>query len=223
MSRISGLKNKGKFITLEGGEGAGKTTQITLLANALKEAGLESVLTREPGGTPEAENIRSLLVEGSVSRWEPMTEALLHYSARVEHVNKIIFPALDTGKWVISDRFSDSTVAYQGYGHDLGQADMIKLHRLVLGRFNPDLTIILDVPDDVGIARASVRDNNRFVLEDRYERMGMSFHQKVKDGFLDIARRNPHRCSVVDATKTIEEVSNAILGIIKLRFDLALT
>ena len=109
-----------------------------------------------------------------------MTEALLHYSARVEHVNKIIFPALDTGKWVISDRFSDSTVAYQGYGHDLGQADMIKLHRLVLGRFNPDLTIILDVPDDVGIARASVRDNNRFVLEDRYERMGMSFHQKVK-------------------------------------------
>ena len=130
---------------------------------------------------------------------------------------------MEAGKWVISDRFSDSTIAYQGYGHDLGQANMMKLHRLVLGKFNPDLTIILDVPDKIGIARARERENSKILVEDRYERMGIHFHQKVKDGFLDIARRNPHRCSVIDATKTPEEVSNAILSIIESRFNLELT
>jgi dTMP kinase len=216
-------KTNGKFISLEGGEGAGKTTQIKLLAAALKSAGLDSVLTREPGGTPGAEDIRSLLVEGAISRWQPMTEALLHYSARLEHVNATIFPALDAGKWVISDRFSDSTLAYQGYGHGLDQEDMATLHRLVLGDFKPDLTIILDIPDDVGIARACMRENSEILAEDRYERMGSKFHQKVKDGFLDIARRDPQRCSVIDANCPPEEVNEAILGIIKLRFGMVLT
>ena len=222
MSWKTGLKTKGKLITFEGGEGAGKTTQINLLTGSLGEAGLDCVLTREPGGTPEAEYIRSLLVEGAISRWQPMTEALLHYSARIEHVNTIIFPALKAGKWVISDRFSDSTVAYQGYGHGLGQVEMMKLHHLVLGKFKPDLTIILDIPDDIGLARASIRDNSESIAEDRYERMGKNFHQKVKDGFLDIARRNPHRCSIIDATLTKQEVSNTIFNIIESRFGIVL-
>ncbi|MEE8351002.1 MAG: dTMP kinase, partial [Rhodospirillales bacterium] len=144
----------GKFITLEGGEGGGKTTQIKLLAEALKEAGIDPVVTREPGGAPAAEVIRRLLVEGDVARWQPMTETLLHYAARLEHVYNVIEPALTMGRWVISDRFADSTVAYQGYGHDLGRETINKVHELVLGSFQPDLTIILDIPMQDGLARA---------------------------------------------------------------------
>jgi dTMP kinase len=193
------------------------------LAAALKSAGLDSVLTREPGGTPGAEDIRSLLVEGAISRWQPMTEALLHYSARLEHVNAIIFPALDAGKWVISDRFSDSTLAYQGYAHGLGLEDMMALHRLVLGNFKPDLTIILDIPDDVGIARARIREDSEIIAEDRYEKMGSKFHRLVKDGFIDIARRDPQRCSVIDANRPPKEVNKAILSLIELRFGVVLS
>ena len=156
MSRGPGLKAQGKFISLEGGEGAGKTTQIKMLADTLKAAGFDPVITREPGGAPGAEMIRSLLVEGDIDRWQPMTEALLHFSARVEHVHATILPALKAGQWVISDRFSDSTVAYQGFGHDLGQADMVRLHELILGDFQPDLTIILDIPDDDALVLPSL-------------------------------------------------------------------
>ena len=216
-------KNNGKFITLEGGEGTGKTTQIHLLAGALKAAGVDSIMTREPGGAPEAELIRSLLVKGSISRWQPMTEALLLFSARLEHVNATIIPALEAGRWVISDRFSDSTVAYQGYGHGLGQAKMLTLQRLVLGDLQPDLTIILDVPDGVGLARALKREDNKVVAEDRYERMGSDFHRRVKDGFLDIARYNPERCAIIDADRSPEEVNWSILNLIKLRLGTALT
>ena len=215
-------RGNGKFITLEGGEGAGKTTQIRLLARALKTAGVDSIKTREPGGAPEAELIRSLLVKGSIARWQPMTEALLLFSARLEHVNATIFPALEAGRWVISDRFSDSTVAYQGYGHGLGRDKMITLQRLVLGDLQPDLTIILDVPDEVGLARALKREDNKVVAEDRYERMGSDFHRRVKDGFLKIARFNPKRCAIIDADQSPEEVNRAILNLIKLRLGTAL-
>jgi dTMP kinase len=219
---VSG-KNYGKFITLEGGEGTGKTTQIRLLAGVLKAAGLDSVLTREPGGAPGAELIRSLLVKGPISRWQPMTEALLHFSSRLEHVNATIIPALKAGRWVISDRFSDSTVAYQGYGHSLGQKDMLALHRLVLGDLQPDLTVILDVPCDVGLARALKREDSEVVAEDRYERMGWDFHRRVKDGFLDIARRNPERCAIIDANRAPEEVSRSLLNLIEERLGTTLT
>lgn len=218
MSRVADLKNLGKFIAFEGCEGAGKTTQINLLAKALEVKGLDFVLTREPGGTPGAEKIRSLLVEGDISRWQPMTEALLHYSARLEHVNSIIIPALKRGTWVISDRFSDSTLAYQGYGLGLGTSDIKMLHKLVLGDFQTDLTIILDVPNDIGVARAKKREENEVIAEDRYERMDLDFHQKVKDGFLDIARLNSARCVVIDADRSMEDVNFEIIELIKSRF-----
>ena len=211
----------GKFITLEGGEGAGKTTQIKLLADALKAGGLDPIITREPGGSPAAEVIRSLLVEGAVDRWQPMTEALLNFAARLEHVRTTIEPALAAGRWVLCDRFADSTVAYQGYGHDLGQAAIDELHRLVLGYFQPDLTVILDIPVDEGLARAGNREQAEGSREDRYERMDEGFHQRLRDGFLDIARRNPERCVVIDAAQEPEAVQAEIRAVVGQRLKVA--
>ncbi|NQU61182.1 MAG: dTMP kinase [Rhodospirillales bacterium] len=223
MSLQRGSKPLGNFITLEGGEGAGKTTQIKLLADGLKTAGIDTVTTREPGGAPAAEVIRSLLVEGDVERWQPMTEALLNYAARLEHVRETIEPALTDGRWVISDRFSDSTVAYQGFGHDLGRAKIERLHELVLGSFEPDLTFVLDLPVDEGLARAENRDGEKGAKEDRYERMSQDFHQRLRDGFLDIARRNPERCAVIDATQSPDDVQKEIRSLINNRLGVSLT
>ncbi len=200
----------GKFITFEGGEGAGKTTHMGLLADALDAAGLSTVRTREPGGAPAAEIIRGLLVEGAVDRWQPMTEALLHNAARLEHVRTTIEPALAAGRWVMSDRFADSTIAYQGYGHELGAAAMARLHELTLGGFQPDLTFILDLPVDDGLARAGRPEGGGGSTEDRYERMETAFHQRLRDGFLDIARKCPERCVVIDATMAKDAVLEAI-------------
>ena len=204
----------GKFITLEGGEGAGKTTQIKLLADAFKAGGLDPIITREPGGSPAAEVIRSLLVEGAVDRWQPMTEALLNFAARLEHVQATIEPALAAGRWVLCDRFADSTVAYQGYGHDLGWAVIDELHRLVLGYFQPDLTVILDIPVAEGLARATNRERAEGSREDRYEHMDEGFHQRLRDGFLDIARRNPERCVVIDAAQEPDKVQAEIRAVV---------
>ena len=211
----------GKFITLEGGEGAGKTTQIKLLANALKAGGLDPIITREPGGSPAAEVIRSLLVEGAVDRWQPMTEALLNFAARLEHVQAIIEPALVAGRWVLCDRFADSTVAYQGYGHDLGRAVIDELHRLVLGYFQPDLTVILDISVAEGLARATNRERAEGSREDRYEHMDEGFHQRLRDGFLDIARRNPERCVVIDAAQEPDKVQAEIRTVVGQRLKVA--
>ena len=210
-----------KFITLEGGEGAGKTTQIKLLADALKAGGLDPIITREPGGSPAAEVIRSLLVEGAVDRWQPMTEALLNFAARLEHVQAIIEPALVAGRWVLCDRFADSTVAYQGYGHDLGRAVIDELHRLVLGYFQPDLTVILDIPVAEGLARATNREQAEGSREDRYEHMDEGFHQRLRDGFLDIARRNPERCVVIDAAQEPDKVQAEIRAVVGQRLKVA--
>ena len=211
----------GKFITLEGGEGAGKTTQIKLLANALKAGGLDPIITREPGGSPAAEVIRSLLVEGAVDRWQPMTEALLNFAARLEHVQATIEPALAVGRWGLCDRFADSTVAYQGYGHDLGRAVIDELHRLVLGYFQPDLTVILDIPVAEGLARATNREQAEGSREDRYEHMDEGFHQRLRDGFLDIARRNPERCVVIDAAQEPDKVQAEIRTVVGQRLKVA--
>ncbi len=213
---------EGKFITLEGGEGAGKTTQIKLLADALKGAGINPVVTREPGGAPAAEVIRGLLVEGSVDRWQPMTEALLHFAARVEHVKETIQPALAAGQWVVSDRFSDSTIAYQGYGHGLGGDAIARLHTLVLGDFQPDLTLILDIPVADGLARAANREAENGAGEDRYERMDEDFHHRLRDGFLDIAKQNPDRCAVIDAARDPDGVHQSIRGVVNERLGLDL-
>ena len=222
MTRRKEVRADGRLITLEGGEGAGKSTQIRLLAEALRKAGLDPVVTREPGGAPGAETIRKLLVEGDVYRWLPMTEALLHYAARIEHVRTTIEPALSAGRWVVCDRFADSTVAYQGYGHDLGAETVYRLHRLTLGDFQPDLTVILDLPVETGLTRAGGRHAGGNAREDRYERMDKAFHQRLRDGYLDIARRNPERCAVVDATKNEKAVHEWIRTLVHNRLGLKL-
>ncbi len=200
---------KGKFITLEGGEGTGKSTQAALLAKALQQSGVETLSTREPGGAPGAEEIRGLLVKGDVARWQPLSEALLHYAARHEHLQQTVFPALAAGRWVISDRFADSTMAYQGYGHGLDREVITRLHRLVTGGFAPDLTLVLDIPAEVGLKRALAGD------EDRYERMSLEFHERLRAGFLDIAEREPERCAVLDAADGIEQVQKRIQALVR--------
>ena len=197
----------GRFITFEGGEGAGKSTHVRLLAEALRAAGLAVVETREPGGSPGAEEIRALLVHGEVARWDAMTEALLHFAARRDHVTRIIRPALGRGDWVLCDRFADSTMAYQGYGHRLGREAIDELYALTLGDLAPDLTIILDLPVEVGLGRAGSRQDSGGT---RYERMDSAFHERLRTGFLAIAERDPGRCLVIDANRPIEAVQQAI-------------
>ncbi|CAO3445706.1 Thymidylate kinase (EC 2.7.4.9) [Azospirillum argentinense] len=208
---------RGRFITLEGGEGAGKTTQIRLLADALIGLGKRVVLTREPGGSPGAEEIRGLLVSGETGRWGPVTEALLHTAARRDHLERTVWPALEAGHWVICDRFFDSTMAYQGYGLGLGRDLVAALQATALGDFRPDLTLILDLPVEDGLARAVARRGG----EDRYERMDVAFHHRLRDGFLDIAAREPERCVVVDAGHPVETVQAAILDTVTRRLGVS--
>lgn len=209
---------RGRFITIEGGEGTGKSTHARRLAEALEASGIGTLVTREPGGSPGAEDIRTLLVTGDPGRWSAMTEALLHYAARRDHLDRTVLPALDAGTWVISDRFADSTLAYQGYGLGLDRESILRLHRLVVGDIVPDLTVVLDVAVDVGLLRASARTGD----EDRYERMDLAFHHRLRDGFLDIARREPRRCVVVGAGAGIEEVGGAIRAAVSDRLGVVL-
>jgi dTMP kinase len=198
---------KGKFITFEGGEGSGKSTQVQTLARWLEDQSIEAVTTREPGGAPSAEIIRTLLVEGAVDRWQPISEVLLHYAARTEHLANTVVPALKSGKWVVSDRFSDSTMAYQGYAHGFNRDIIKRIHRAATGGLMPDLTLILDVSVETGLARAGHRTDNSEGGEDRYERMGSDFHERVRAGFLDIAEAAPERCYVIDAEQDADAVS----------------
>lgn len=197
---------RGRFITLEGGEGAGKSTQVARLAAFLRSLGRDVLETREPGGTPGAEAIRALLVSGEPGRWVPMTEALLHSAARADHMARSLSPALTEGKWVVCDRFTDSTLAYQGYGHGLDIGRIRALNELVTEGLKPDLTLILDLPVAAGLARAGARAG----AEDRYERMDHGFHERLRRGFLDIARAEPGRCAVIDASADVETVARAI-------------
>lgn len=216
MTDSSGKTIRGRFITLEGGEGAGKSTQIGRLAEWLGVRGIPAETTREPGGAPGAEAIRSLIVNGSIDRWDAMAEALLMTAARRMHVEQRIRPALDAGRWIVCDRFSDSTMAYQGYAHGLGRNPVEQLQQIAIGGMQPDLTLILDLPVEAGLARANARGEG----EDRFERMGLDFHRRLRDGFLDIARREPERCVVIDATADIEAVASAIRGAVATRFGL---
>jgi dTMP kinase len=208
----------GIFITLEGGEGGGKSTQINMLADALERAGHTVHRTREPGGSPGAEDIRRLLVDGEPDRWTGATETLLHFAARHDHLQHTILPALARGDWVLSDRFADSTYAYQGYGHGQDLKIIDRLYQMVAGDLRPDLTIILDLPVDVGLKRAADRNGG----EDRYERMYQSFHDRLRQGFLKIAEGNPERCAVVDADKSIDEVSRDIFAVVHDRLGISL-
>jgi dTMP kinase len=207
---------RGRFVTFEGGEGTGKTTQIKLLAELLEARGQDVVQTREPGGSPGAEAIRELLVTGETGRWEPSTEAQLHYAARNEHLHRVIRPALERGAIVLCDRFSDSTMAYQGIVQGLGADTVNALDDLVVGETRPDLTLIFDLDSKTGLERASSRAGD----EDRYERMGADFHQRLRDAFLKIAGDNPGRCVIVDASGSVPEVSETILRIVDQKLDL---
>ena len=207
---------KGKFITLEGGEGAGKSTQVKRLVAMLTAAGKDCLATREPGGAPAAEEIRRLLVEGAVDRWQPMSEVLLHNAARIEHLTATVQPALDAGKIVVSDRFSDSTLAYQGFGHGLDTAAITNLHWLLYKDFKPDLTLALDLPLEESMKRARACNNG----EDRYERMGKNFHERLRCGFLEIAEAEPARCVLIDATGDEESVHERIMVALRERLEL---
>jgi dTMP kinase len=197
---------RGRFITFEGGEGAGKSTQVRTLVERLRGAGLEVVPTREPGGSDGAESIRSLLVTGDPDRWSAISETLLMYAARRDHIERTIRPALARGAWVISDRFADSTRAYQGAAGHAPHGLVAALETFVLEDVRPDLTLVLDLPVDQGLERAHRRGG----AEARFEAKGHAFHQRLREAFLEIARGEPHRCVVLDATQPREVVGDAI-------------
>jgi dTMP kinase len=208
----------GRFITLEGGEGTGKSTQIKRLAGALQVKGIKVLATREPGGSPGAEQIRRLMVEGEPGRWDAITETLLAYAARADHVARTIGPALMAGTWVISDRFNDSTFAYQGVGRGVPRETIRRIDSAVLDDFAPDLTLVLDLDVKLGLERAMARATAP--VENRFEKFGADFHEKLRQAFLDIARRSPERCRVIDAGGNEDAVADAILTAVCRRFDL---
>lgn len=199
---------QGKFITLEGGDGSGKSTQAKKLAEYLTSLGNEVILTREPGGTQGALSIRTLLVEGEPERWDAVSETLLHFAARRDHVERLIKPALARGAWVISDRFTDSTLAYQAYGLGVDKALIEILAQATHPALTPNLTFILDLPEDAALTRAIARKEN--IKETRYEKRGQAFHARVRQGFLEIAKQHDSRCRVINAALTPEQVFEEI-------------
>ena len=211
------MTRRGRLITFEGGEGAGKSTQIEHLAEALRGAGSDPLVTREPGGTPGAEQIRALLLEGAPDRWLPLTEVLLLLAARHDHVVRRIAPALTAGRWVLCDRFIDSTRVYQGIAGAVDQAVIDRLHGTVLRDLSPDLTVILDIPVELGLARRAKAAGRH-----RYEQMNRTFHERVREGFLAIARAEPERCAVVDASRSIEGVASDVRAVVARRFAITL-
>ena len=212
---------RGKFITLEGGEGAGKSTQLRSLAKKLESRGVEVVATREPGGSPGAEALREVILSGKAAPFGAGGEAILFSAARIDHIDRLIAPALDEGAWVISDRFADSTRAYQGAAGKLDPALIASLERVAVGDVRPDLTLILDLAVEKGMARAAVRRGEKGVT-DRFESEGDAFHQTLRQAFLDIARAEPDRCAIIDADKPPLEVAQAIWVCVRERLRNAL-
>ncbi len=208
--------SRGRFVTFEGGEGTGKSTQVRLLVSYLSQSNIDVVQTREPGGSPSAEDIRPLLVTGAADRWSPMAETLLFHAARVEHWRQVIDPALARGAHVVCDRFSDSTMAYQAYAGGLDPKIVADLHRVALGGVETDLTFVMDISVDEGLRRAATRRDT----ETRFERKGREFHERLRQGFLDIAQRSPKRCLIIDAAQPIERVHGAVLDALKSRLGL---
>jgi dTMP kinase len=207
----------GRFITLEGGEGTGKSTQSKRLVKALEARGVACVATREPGGSPGAEDIRKLIVTGEPGRWDALTEMLLLFAARADHVAHTIQPAIEDGKFVICDRFTDSTYAYQGVGRGTPRETIRRIESVVLEDFKPDLTLILDLPVETSLLRALARGSD----ESRYEKFDISFHEKLRQAFLDIARRATDRCVIIDATGSEDEIAEVILEKVCSRFSIS--
>lgn len=217
---------QGKFITLEGGEGGGKTTQATLLAERLRKSGLGVLKTREPGGTPRAEAIREVLLSGKAKPFGALGEAVLFYAARESHLELAIRPALEKGTWVVCDRFSDSTRAYQGAAGGLPLSIIDVLDSAVVGKTRPNLTIIFDLPPELGLKRAAERKrqnkNNETAGKelDRFETMNLAFHRSLREEFLAIAKAEPGRCIVIDASRNIHVIAEEVWSIVRRRFDL---
>lgn len=204
---------RGRFITFEGGEGAGKSTQVQRLAARLKANGREVVTTREPGGSPGAESIRDLVLRGDADRWSPVTETLLMYASRRDHIERVIRPALARGAWVICDRFADSTRAYQGAAGGVDPVFITALETYILEATRPDLTLVFDLPAETGLERAHARAG----AEMRFESKGMAFHERLRAGFQAIAAAEPDRCAVIDATATMDGVEAAVWAAVETR------
>jgi dTMP kinase len=211
---------RGRFITFEGGEGTGKSTHAALLAQRLRGFGIGVVLTREPGGSPGAEVIRHVLLSGAAKPLGPDAEAILFAAARDDHVRTTIEPALARGHWVICDRFTDSTRIYQGVVGNVDQRLIQGLERITIGDLKPDVTFILDVPAEVGLARAQKRRGDGDV--DRFEQEQLAFHEKLREAYLVLGASEPNRCVLIDATVPKNEVSDRIWGVINKRFDPAM-
>jgi dTMP kinase len=207
---------RGRFITLEGGEGAGKSTQLGHIVRWLREKGIEAIATREPGGSPGAETLRQVLLSGSMASLGPAAEAILFAAARIDHIDTKIGPALAAGTFVVCDRFADSTRAYQGARGQLDPRFLRALERVSLGNLRPDLTLILDIPPAEGLARAAARRGTKDA-PDRFEREDLSFHENLRAAFLEIAAAEPKRCAVIDASRAEEDVAQAIFDVISKR------
>jgi dTMP kinase len=196
------------FISFEGGEGCGKTTQLKLFCDWLTQEGVPLVQTREPGGSPIGPDIRKILLEGAQDKMEARTESLLFAADRNEHMRQIILPALAQGQWVVTDRFADSTTVYQSYSRGVAAKTLQVLHNMVVSRW-PDLTFVLDIPVAEGLGRKG-KQVEEGLTETRFEDMGESIHEKIRAGFLKVAEENPQRCRVIDARGSIEEVQNRL-------------
>ncbi len=212
----------GRFITFEGGEGTGKSTQIKLLAEFLHSRGINAEVTKEPGGTPLGQELRHILVTGDKDKMDAVTEALLFFADRHNHLTSKVWPAMGDGKWVLSDRFADSTKAYQYYGHNgRVSAEMLdELYKISVGDFKPDLTIILDIAPEIGIRRSLEKAAGVSEKEIRFEGIDIGFHKRLRQGFLEIAAAEPERCVVLNADKSIEELHSDIVKVVTERLGI---
>lgn len=211
------MRSQPGFITLEGGDGAGKSTQIRLLKDYFERQNIPCVFTKEPGGSVGADEIRQILINGGLNKWDAVSETLLFYAARRSHLVDTVWPALKAGQWVISDRFADSTLAYQVYGRQsqaVTKEQVADLYHLVAGDFKPDLTIILDIDPQIGLNRVCQRGQ-----ADRFEASAMAFHERLRQGFKEIAAADPERCVVVNAQQSPEKIHQEIVRIIEDRFS----
>ncbi len=212
------VAQQNRMIVIDGVDGSGKGVQSRRLLASLAAAGLDAVLTREPGGSPAAEEIRELLVTGAPEKWDDMTELLLMYAARRAHLRDTVWPALASGKWVVSDRHADSSRAFQGIAGELGLELVEQVHRIAVGDFAPALVVILDLPETIALERANRRGGG----EDRFERKGSAYQARVRQAFLQIAAADEARYCIVDAEQSMDRVSNDIIDIVNRRFDLEL-
>ena len=216
------MAQKGLFITFEGGEGTGKSTQLKLLADFLAQRNIPVITTKEPGGTEVGQELRRILVTGDKDKMDAVAEALLYYADRRIHMTKKVWPALEEGKWVLSDRFADSTVAYQYYGYNkrVPYQTLENLYKLAVGDFKTDLTILVDINPDIGLARSLAKAGHMAVKETRHVSRAQEFHNNLRNGYLEMAQKEPERFVVLNADKTIEDLHQEIVKTVTERFKL---